>query len=618
MNALLRNPLYHFLSRVWWVPVLIGVAVAATGQPALQQAALAFGGLGLGGLLAATLTAWLHGMRERRRARELAADERHRFLCPECLCFGDPAYACGACEKECEAFIADSGGGYVNDCRHCEATLLPPEREGAVGLLAYCRLCGATTDRRPHHERRVCKVGVLRPAELAYFVRLASPECAVTQTAAGVRLDDGAWLTYVLDLSALSPASIAREHAARQLDALWLAAGEERPLELGEQLDAFIRRTRLSAATRTQLKICLGGSREALPRDALNVLQGRFPNSHKLEFGVSPAALIERLTTRSDREAGRKPPRVLAVLDGADWETLRQVRDSYGAPLVHPDGWFRQPGGLTVRLYNLEVLRAGRHESPAELVGLEAVWLSGTGDRTHAAGEIEELARLAHLSTRQQERLIICIEEPQPSAWLRNALQSRFRLVRSGVSAEEFLWHGRGARAPALPECPTHVLATCLPGDFETLFREMDSLQRERLGTAWVVEETGDRTSFVVELGDPARLPGSFSATPALGEVQAVWLGESLPDPLELAERLDGLIRGVWGSETRRDELVVCVWSASPEPAIRNLLEARFGAVRYGVTAREFIEHGARTAERSRMLYEDTDEVDPVLLRSSD
>jgi hypothetical protein len=440
---------------------------------------------------------------------------------------------------------------------------------------------------------------------LAHFPHASLAECRVAVTEAGLRLDDRSWLTYVLRLDALAHQASAPDHVARQLDALWLAGTGMNPLELGEQLDGFIRRARLSGSERKQLRICLGCSQKALPQEVYNVLEGRFPNPARLEFDVRPEALIEQLSTLPDEEAGRVRPQVLAVLNSNDWSTLRTLKDQYGGPLLHLDGWCRQPGGLTVRVYNQEVVRPKALDCALELFGLEAVWLSGRDENASVIGQVDRLLELVDLSGDQRRGLVICVAEHQPSPLLLVALQARFRTVRTGVTAEEFLWHGRGARAPALLVGPTHILATCLPGDFETLFREMGSLQRERLRAEWAVEETGNRTSYLVDLSNPTRMPSNFGDTPALGEVQAVWLGETLPHALELAEQLDGLIRGVWGSEQRRRDLVVCLWSATSDPAIRNVLEARFGAVRYGVSAREFLEHGSRAANRERLIYED-------------
>lgn len=616
MKALLRNPLYGFVFRLWWVPVLVGTALAAVGGPALGQLALLLAGLGAGFLAAATAAAWLHGYRERRRTREEAADERQRFLCPECLRFGELAYACGACEREVEAFVLETGGGYVNDCAHCGAALLPQEREGAVGLLARCRHCRVALPRDPHHERRVCVLGVPGPLDLSRFPHADSPERAVTVDGGVLRLDDRSWLTYVLDLCRLAERMTARAHAAHHLDALWLDGRNANALELGEQLDGFLRRARLSLAERKRLRVCLGCSRDALPRDVYNVLEGRFPNPDRLEYGVTPEALIERLTTLRDLEEEREPARVLAVIDPTDWNALRRLQGPYGAPLLSAGGRFRPQAGPAARVRFLETLHVDAQGHAAGLAGLEAVWISGSGDPTATLERLERLVQAAGLTRRQQQEVAVLLAEPHPEAPLRDALQARFRKVRAGVAAEEFLRYGKAAGTHTLLDWPTHVIASCLPGDFEALYREMGPLQRERLGSAWAVEETGNRTTFLADLSAAPALPGNFGDTPSLGEIQALWLGECLPAPLELAEQLDRLFRSAWRSEERRSELTACVWHASPEPALRNVLEARFGTVRYGVSAREFLEHGARCADRARIASENIPAHEPLPLRS--
>ena len=38
----------------------------------------------------------------------------HRFLCPDCLHFGEPRYACGACGDEIEPFVVQTTKRAVN------------------------------------------------------------------------------------------------------------------------------------------------------------------------------------------------------------------------------------------------------------------------------------------------------------------------------------------------------------------------------------------------------------------------------------------------------------------------------------------------------------------------
>jgi hypothetical protein len=470
--------------------------------------------------------------------------------------------------------------------------------------------------RDPHHERRVCLIGVPGPLDLSRFPHANLPEREVAVDGPVLRLDDRTWLTYVLDLSRRAERMTSRAHAAHHLDALWLDGRNANALELGEQLDGFLRRARLSLAERKRLWVCLGCSRDALPRDVYNALEGRFPNPERLEYGVMPEALIERLTTLRDLEEEREPARVLAVIDPADWNALRRLQGSYGAPLLSAEGKFRPEVGPAARLYCLETLRLDAQGYAAGLAGLEAVWISGTGDPTAILERLERLVQAAGLTRKQQQEVVVTVAAPHLEAPLRDALESRFRTARAGVPAEEFLRYGKDAGTHTLLDWPTHVVAACLPGDFEALYREMGSLQRERLGSAWAVEETGNRTTFLVDLSTTPALPGNFGDTPSLGEIQAFWLGECLPAPLELAEQLDQLFRSVWRSKERRGELTACVWHASPEPALRNLLEARFGMVRYGVSARQFLEHGACCADQARFASENAPAHEPLELRS--
>ncbi len=155
MLALFRNPLLRLLGRLWWLPALTIVAAWGLGG----ERGLRLAGLGVVAYLAAVAgivgAASAHGAYAASRERARHRSAQHRFLCPDCLHFGDFDFACGACGKRVEAFLVHTSGAYVNDCPHCHEHLLSREGLDGRGVQAHCERCKGNCDRAIHHERQV-------------------------------------------------------------------------------------------------------------------------------------------------------------------------------------------------------------------------------------------------------------------------------------------------------------------------------------------------------------------------------------------------------------------------------------------------------------------------------
>src|SRR5262245_416258 len=137
MLALFRNPLLRLLGRLWWLPALALVAAWGLGG----ERGLRLAGLGIVGYLDAVAgmigVAWAHGAYAGSPARARRYSSDHRFLCPDCLHFGDFDFACGACGKKVKAFPVHTNGAYINDCPDCHAHLLPRDGLDGRGVRAY-------------------------------------------------------------------------------------------------------------------------------------------------------------------------------------------------------------------------------------------------------------------------------------------------------------------------------------------------------------------------------------------------------------------------------------------------------------------------------------------------
>ena len=291
MLALFRNPLLRLLGRLWWLPALTLVAAWGLGG----ERGLRMAGLGVAAYLAAIAgmigAAWAHGAVAafRERARHRSADQR--FLCPDCLHFGDFDFACDACGKRVEAFLVHTGGAYINDCPHCHAHLLSRDGVDGRGVRAYCEHCKGNCDRAVHHQREVRVLATLLPADFTSLCQTIGAE--EKQAQGGISYacnDDGERWTYLLNLNSLTDAAISlpRTHAFWKPESVWLdAAGNdmETALKVGKAADRFDRQMGLAKTLTVcvpQIKLC----------DAVkNVLEAQFKT---IEYGISATDFLGR------------------------------------------------------------------------------------------------------------------------------------------------------------------------------------------------------------------------------------------------------------------------------------------------------------------------------------
>lgn len=258
MLALRRNPLLQLLARFCWLPVL-GTFLLAWGL--LGDESLGAAAWGLGGLLAmvATMvaTACIHGEVAALRVRASRRLRGHRFLCPDCLEFGDLHWACKGCGAEVEPFVIHTEGLYVDNCPRCGLALFPEEPGGPVQVRALCILCGSASD-ASRHWRRVRVLGTLCGEDLD---SLREAPGAREGRAGGIRYveqDDGRCLTCVLCLGDPGRTSrpYRRNHAALTLEAIWIGGGD--PLALGRSADQYLRRAGLSPGQRRRVPVYIG------------------------------------------------------------------------------------------------------------------------------------------------------------------------------------------------------------------------------------------------------------------------------------------------------------------------------------------------------------------------
>src|SRR5207237_6551506 len=101
-----------------------------------------------------------------------------------------------------------------------------------------------------------------------------------------------------------------------------------------------------------------------------------------------------------------------------------------------------------------------------------------------------------------------------------------------------------------------------------------------------------ERRTHVVDVSSPAA-PQLDAAAHSAQQVQAVWIGGAAPEPLRLGRAVDALFR-TWETYGKpHHRVAACLEARNLDSTARHLLEARFGTVRCGVSAREFLLNGA-------------------------
>jgi hypothetical protein len=214
---------------------------------------------------------------------------QRRFLCPECLHFGDFHLACDGSGDVGEPLILEGGGVYVNDCPLCHAPVFSRAEMEGEEASAYCRRCRGTFDLALHHHRKVRVLGTLLPHDLDALCAAARAQPRAGEGARFLRLDDGKQLTYVLNPSDPSQGETRFHpaHAARAVEALWIRGEDLELLGLGQAVDRYIRQAGLTYAQRQALPVCVPDER--LDPDVRHLLESRFG---RVYYGVSAGEFL--------------------------------------------------------------------------------------------------------------------------------------------------------------------------------------------------------------------------------------------------------------------------------------------------------------------------------------
>jgi hypothetical protein len=138
-------------------------------------------------------------------------------------------------------------------------------------------------------------------------------------------------------------------------------------------------------------------------------------------------------------------------------------------------------------------------------------------------------------------------------------------------------------------ERQVRVLAALLPADHASLGQTITAQESQAQGRISHAFDDGVALTYVLNLSRPSHTAHSLPRTHAFWAVESVWLDAPIDDPqklsLELGQAADQFIREAGLTDTQRRALTAYVRQAALPPPAQNVLETRFGAVKYGVAA---------------------------------
>jgi hypothetical protein len=288
IRALLRHPWLRWLGQTFrnssevqslglvWLVLFLWCLWSRAYVGAMLVALTPFLGVTLGIVLLAGLDGAMGFLRAHARRHRL----RLRFLCPGCLQFHRFRFACVWCHTEVEAALVDPHDLSVNHCPICRA---PAE------VLAYCRECEGRFDPAIYHARQVRVLGTLLPQDFNALQGATPVKAGRAQRVRFLRLDDGRRFTYVVDVSASADAvkGFSAQHAAHEVEAIWLDGADITLLQLGQAIDRYLRWTGMPPAKQRQIAVCVG--QDSLEAGAQRLLEARFGS---IRYGIPAAEFL--------------------------------------------------------------------------------------------------------------------------------------------------------------------------------------------------------------------------------------------------------------------------------------------------------------------------------------
>jgi len=356
-----------------------------------------------------------------------------RFLCPHCLRFGEALFACPGCWEATSVLRTRLNVGSLHACPCCYDALYPTAE---VDRLAYCEHCRQVSDAQLHHHRVVRLVGVLGPAAFAN----ARQHLGENANGAGsLRLAHEQQVTYLLEVSSAAPEMnvVGPTHALRHLDALWLTGTGIEALELGRNVDRFVRQARLSGTQRRSLPVLLRET--SLPAPALNVLRSRLSS---LRFGIDlPEVLSSEQGWPVESLGGHQElPWIVATTDERSFRTLADLLPATRTRHFHPGIAGAEVKGRLTILVDAGRLSHSRQERAAPVrQAANALWIDRLPEAKLLPGFLERLCRQFGQSRTARERVCLLGQAESVDEDQMTRLAASFPNVSWGVTPTEAL-----------------------------------------------------------------------------------------------------------------------------------------------------------------------------------
>lgn len=259
---------------------------------------------------------------------------------------------------------------------------------------------------------------------------------------------------------------------------------------------------------------------------------------------------------------------------------------------VRPTHAVRETRGCLTYVLNLPAQDpgAGPPDPQHARMNLQALWFGPSVENALELGETLDVFLRARHEDEALARLRVMVASPVPASAGANVLNARFPQAEYGV--------GPAALAASLRPSPKAEvvgdavqLAVLTEEDLERLSSATDQSGRKILRSAHGGHSPrlgAIRVVCLSRLGEEMTEP----ALSPLSGISAVWIGGGPPALDELEARIQKLLRHLRVPQSRAEQLLACVEHPDPHPAVRALLESRFGRLEVGVPALEFLARG--------------------------
>ena len=179
----------------------------------------------------------------------------------------------------------------------------------------------------------------------------------------------------------------------------------------------------------------------------------------------------------------------------------------------------------------------------------------------------------------------------------------RARCVYCNATCDPTVFHERRVR----------IVGTLFAKDYDWLKRIAKARPCRSNTFRFCYFDDGSRLTYILDLSDLTRPPRGSTHSLALSRLEAVWVSGTDDDSLKLGRAADGLARHPSMTRRRRRSVLVCTSPDDLEFTNKQILRTRFGTIKYGVSAADFIRNTQQSALIEPNQVSDLSTVEPQL-----